>query len=488
MALPTLSVIMANYNHARHIPEALRCILDQSVRPMEILVIDDGSSDDSIQVITEIARREPIIKLLANGRNRGIVYSCNRGLALARGEYICGAAADDKVLPDFFAETLTMAAAYPHAGIIFGDMVKVDAEGNVLAYFGLSGPKEKTFFSPRAFLEEYLNVEPPGHSLCGATMYRRDRFLEMGGFSHGLGSWVDTFVTRAIGLKYGACYVPKPFVRWRYEPKSLAHGTTTWEALRIVRRAARLMRSARFRDCFPENYVRRWQDEFRTYLLRQHLVQLPQLRETAFRTAVERAGRTARFLARLERLPFLSLIWRGLPRLEECLEGALTRWFAHRAERRLRSEEKYLYWRLDPALRRSSVPWRLCESVSLPPQRFPPLPSDCMMPDGGHGFRVDLGRLGIFAPSDQESVSLLRLFEDGKLLVGPHYAHEAIRGVGHGRFSHWGNFLYFSASDNSDPRRNGRHYTVETPRTLLSCARAFARSRRPSKLDSAQAA
>jgi glycosyltransferase involved in cell wall biosynthesis len=477
MALPTLSVIVPNYNHARFIPEALRCILNQSVRPMEVLVIDDGSTDNSRQVVEEIARREPILKLFPNPRNRGVTYSINRGISQARGDYVYGAAADDQVLPGFFAEALAMAAEYPQAGIIFGDMIEVDDHGKRLAYFGLRGRKEKTYFTPRAFLDDYLSVEPPGHSLCAATVYRRDRLLEMGGYRDGLGSWVDTFVSRAIGLKHGACYIPQPFVQWRYAPSSLAHATTTWEALRIVRRAARQMRSARFRDCFPESYVRTWEHEFRSYLLRQHLAQLPARRDALLREAGTRATRAAAVLDRMKNRPLLGMPLRRFPSLQEAATAALSSWFVSSVQRRIEREENYLYWRLDPALRRAGLVKRLCEFVSLPTRETPPLATEAMEPDGGYGYRVDLARFGMFAPSDQESVSLLRLFEDGKPLSGPHHAHDAIRGLGQGRFSHWGNYLHFSTSDNSDPRRNGRHYTIVAPRTLLTCARSFVRSR-----------
>jgi hypothetical protein len=64
-------------------------------------------------------------------------------------------------------------------------------------------------------------------------------------------------------------------------------------------------------------------------------------------------------------------------------------------------------------------------------------------------------------PSDAESGSRIRLFEDGKALGPAHVSHDEIRRLGAGRFSHWGAQLYFSTSDNSDPRSNGRHYTVE---------------------------
>jgi hypothetical protein len=62
--------------------------------------------------------------------------------------------------------------------------------------------------------------------------------------------------------------------------------------------------------------------------------------------------------------------------------------------------------------------------------------------------------------SDKEAASPLRLYEDGVALGPAHCTHAEIRGEGRGRYSHWGAALYFSTSDNSDPRTNGRRYAV----------------------------
>src|SRR5262249_18701525 len=278
--------------------------------------------------------------------------------------------------------------------------------------------------------------------------------------------------------KYGACYIPKPFMQWRYVQNSLANGTTTWQALKIVKNAARQMRSPQFRDCFPESYVRRWEEHFRSFLLRQHLSQITERRESMLYSARDRATRFHAEIDRLNSLPILGSLVRRIPGMTERIATAREKRKVRREERRLDAEVKYLHSQLDPALKHASFPRRFCDSVVLPPRRFPPLRASDVEPDGGHGFRVSLDRLGIFASSDQESVSLLRLYEDGKLLTRPHHAHDAIRTLGAGRFSHWGSFLHFAASDNSDPRTNGRKYVVEVPRTLFSCARSFLRPRR----------
>jgi len=63
--------------------------------------------------------------------------------------------------------------------------------------------------------------------------------------------------------------------------------------------------------------------------------------------------------------------------------------------------------------------------------------------------------------SDLESASRLRVYEDGVPLRPAHAPHDAIRGTGRGAFSHWGHVVYFSTSDNTDPRANGRTYTIK---------------------------
>ena len=81
------------------------------------------------------------------------------------------------------------------------------------------------------------------------------------------------------------------------------------------------------------------------------------------------------------------------------------------------------------------------------------------------GFRKESGHCWLAQVpralhSDKEACSPLRLFEDGVELGPAHCAHDEIRARGGGRFSHWGGALYFSTSDNSDPRSNGRRYSV----------------------------
>ena len=84
-------------------------------------------------------------------------------------------------------------------------------------------------------------------------------------------------------------------------------------------------------------------------------------------------------------------------------------------------------------------------------------PLDEIYPEQDHCY---LSRLPPYLLSDKESASRLQVYEDGCPMGPGHAGHSDIRRLGRGRFSHWGDSLYFSTSDNSDPRCNGRRYHV----------------------------
>src|SRR3989344_2390835 len=121
--MPRLSVFLPNYNHGRHIGRAIEAIASQSRPPDELVIVDDGSTDNSVSVIWQYAERYSWIRLVTNSNNRGVLKVLDECLPLLRGDYVFFASADDRILPGFFEAGLAAAARQPNAGMVFGQIV-----------------------------------------------------------------------------------------------------------------------------------------------------------------------------------------------------------------------------------------------------------------------------------------------------------------------------------------------------------------------------
>jgi glycosyltransferase involved in cell wall biosynthesis len=112
---PRISVILPVYNGAPHLREALDSILGQSISDLECIVIDDGSTDSTGEIINSCG--DPRIRCLRNTRNEGIVRALNQGLAAARGEFIARMDADDISLPRRLETQLAYLARWPEVAL-----------------------------------------------------------------------------------------------------------------------------------------------------------------------------------------------------------------------------------------------------------------------------------------------------------------------------------------------------------------------------------
>ena len=115
---PKVSVLMPVYNGERYLREAVESILNQTYSDFEYIILDDGSSDSTGSILDEYAARDRRIVLAHNETNIGIARSLNRGLELARGEYIARMDADDVSLPGRLAAQVVFLDAHPEVGVL----------------------------------------------------------------------------------------------------------------------------------------------------------------------------------------------------------------------------------------------------------------------------------------------------------------------------------------------------------------------------------
>ncbi len=160
MRTADLSVVMANRNHARHLPRALDAVLSQSHTPREVIVLDDASTDDSVQVLESYARRYRTMRVVQNASHRGVTASYNRGFALATGEYILPGAADDYILPGFIEKAMAEFSRYPQAGICTGHGSCTNGDDGPLIANDTGWCERPTYFTPEELCRRVWHTLP----------------------------------------------------------------------------------------------------------------------------------------------------------------------------------------------------------------------------------------------------------------------------------------------------------------------------------------
>lgn len=115
-----ISIVMTSYNYSQYIAEAIESVQKQTYTDWELIIVDDGSKDDSVRVINRYAENDNRIKLIQNVTNRGLCYSLRRGIEEAGGEWITFLESDDIFSPNAVEEKLR--AAGSGADIIFTDL------------------------------------------------------------------------------------------------------------------------------------------------------------------------------------------------------------------------------------------------------------------------------------------------------------------------------------------------------------------------------
>lgn len=175
MTEPLISVVMAVYQGERYLAEAIGSILSQTVNSFEFIIVDDGSSDNSVAIIEEYQGRDPRIVLIRNRVNLGLGGSLRVGVNAARGEFIARMDCDDISPADRFALQIEYLNEHPEIAILGGDHRMIDESGNDLGPFDY--PQSPLVIRWNMLLGNGLIVSN------GATMIRRDFLLRLGNYS-----------------------------------------------------------------------------------------------------------------------------------------------------------------------------------------------------------------------------------------------------------------------------------------------------------------
>ena len=211
---PQISVVMPTYNCDRYLPEAIDSVLQQSYQSVEVIVIDDGSTDDTAAVLQQYQPQGDRVRAIYQA-NQGVAIARNHGIELAQGEWIAFLDADDFFLPGKLAAQMAIAAAQPDLGMIHSGWNRVDAQGKLLMAV------EPWRQIPKLTLESWLRWKPV---LPSAMLFRREWLLRSGGFDPRFPPAEDTeLVLRLARMGCTADWLRQVTVGYRQHENSAMH-------------------------------------------------------------------------------------------------------------------------------------------------------------------------------------------------------------------------------------------------------------------------
>jgi hypothetical protein len=233
-ATPRVSVVLPVRNGAAFLEQALESVLSQTLRELELIVVDDGSTDRTPEILADVAVRDRRVRLLSGGRS-GVIPALNEGCAAADAPFIARLDADDVALPERLERQVAVLDARSEVGLVGGAYFTIDEAGG----------RRGTFRPPtddaalRARLAKY-NV-----FASSAVTFRRDAFERAGGYRLALAEDYDLWLR--ISERWQLAAVPEPVLEYRYHHGQVsvarAHGQVL--AGLAAQAAAELRRSGR---------------------------------------------------------------------------------------------------------------------------------------------------------------------------------------------------------------------------------------------------
>jgi glycosyltransferase involved in cell wall biosynthesis len=214
-----VSVIIPTHNHARFVGQAIESALAQTLPPREIIIVDDGSTDDTPRVLEGYADRVSVIRQ----QNQGVAVARNAGVKLAMGDLVAFLDADDVWLPAKLERQVRRFLSEPELGLVHCGMEEIDASGSRLT--------QKVDGMEGWVADELLLFRRPVILGGGSgAMIPRTVFEEVGGFDTALSTSADWDLYYRIARQYQVGFVAEVLLQYRL------HGSNMHSNIRSMKR------------------------------------------------------------------------------------------------------------------------------------------------------------------------------------------------------------------------------------------------------------
>lgn len=228
---PAVSVVVPSYQAAWSIERTIRSVQAQRMADFELIVVDDGSTDDLLQRVAPLAAADPRIRVVSQP-NRGLAGARNRGVAEARAALVAPLDADDLWHPDFLAACVAALEGAPEAPFAYAYSLRIDVDDRVLPFASFARP-------PRHDLLGLLTLNSVGNG--SAAVFRRGALLAAGGYdeamrAQGLHGAEDWKLILRLARTAPPVLVPRHLVGYRMVPHGMSRGNPArqWKAVQEV--------------------------------------------------------------------------------------------------------------------------------------------------------------------------------------------------------------------------------------------------------------
>jgi glycosyltransferase involved in cell wall biosynthesis len=235
MREPKITILMPAYNAGKYIAEAIRSVLDQDLQDFELLIVDDGSSDDTREVVNGFS--DGRIRLLTQ-KKAGISAALNAGLLAAGGEYIARFDADDICFPQRLSRQSGFLDQHPDHVLVGSDAEYISEDGEHLFQFRCIA------YSNQDIMGKLYDACPFIHS---AVMYRKKEVLEAGSYSLHAHNFEDYFLWIQLLQVGKCCNLPEPLIKVRINPDSVTIDEK-WRGRRFRRLKREIIRKGAITD------------------------------------------------------------------------------------------------------------------------------------------------------------------------------------------------------------------------------------------------
>jgi len=219
--LPRLAVVTPSYNTGRHIGAAIRSVLDQDYADFDYLVMDGGSTDNTVEVLKSFGNRLRWVSQKDNGQADAI----RRGFQQTTGEILTWLNSDDTYAPGAFRAIAEFFAANPDVSLVYGNADYTDADGSLISpCIHVEPYKPQRLF----YYSDYI-VQP-------AAFFRRSAYEAVGGVDPSLHFAMDYDLWIKIARRFKVAYLPRHLAdfRWLYDNKTATGGVRRLDEIRTL--------------------------------------------------------------------------------------------------------------------------------------------------------------------------------------------------------------------------------------------------------------